>query len=337
MTGRFKGCSALQCACVAGRAAFVFLAFSAGGCSTSVQSVSREEPFTVESAAAKVVRSYPAAKPVVPEVPPGVTEHRDVVYGQSSGRALHMDIFEPSERAPALRPALLFVHGGGWRSGDRSMEVPLALHLAAAGFVTATVEYRLSGEAQYPGAVCDLKSAVRWIRAHAAEYRVDSARIGICGGSSGGNLAAFLGATNGNRFCEGGENPGRSSDVQAVVDIDGPLDLTRPEESGKDADPARPSAAKLYLGFTYRERPDLWREASPLTHAGPGSAPTLFINSSIERFHVGRDEMIAKLAAAGIPTEVHTIPDTPHPFWLFHPWFEETARHVEAFFSRILR
>ena len=326
----------LRGVCVAAcGAAFLALLLSCTGCSAGVQGVPREEPFTVESAAAKVVRTYPEAKPVVPQAVPGVGEHRDLVYARIGARALHLDVFEPPDAAPAPRPALLFVHGGGWRSGDRSMERPLALRLAASGFVTATVEYRLSGEAQFPAAACDLRTAVRWLRAHAAEYRIDSARIGICGGSSGGNLAAFLGVTNRKSICE--EGVVHSSDVQAVVDIDGPLDLTRPEESGKDGDPAKPSAAKLWIGFTYRERPDLWRQASPLTHAGPGSAPIAFINSSIERFHVGRDEMIAKLAAAKIETEVHTIPDTPHPFWLFHPWFEETARHVEAFFTRILR
>jgi pectinesterase len=215
------------------------------------------------------------------------------------------------------------------------MEVPLAARLAARGFVTATVEYRLSPEARYPAAVRDLKAAVRWLRARAERYGIDTARIGACGGSAGGHLAVFLGVTNGSSYSEeGGQD--RSSDVQAVVDIDGPLDLTRPEESGKDDDPRKPSAGMRWIGFSFKERPDLWREASPLTHASAGTPPIAFINSSIERFHVGRDEMIEILKAADIYTEVHTIPNTPHPFWLFHPWFEETATHVEAFFRRVL-
>jgi pectinesterase len=217
------------------------------------------------------------------------------------------------------------------------METPLAEQLGSAGFVTATVEYRLSPEARFPAAVHDLKCAVRWLRAHASDFNIDASRIGVCGGSAGGHLAAFLGTTNGDRRYDVGENLEYSSDVQAVADIDGPLDLTRPEESAKDANPEKPSAGKRWIGFSYSERPDLWREASPLMHAGPGTPPTAFINSAIERFHVGRDEMREILGAAGIYTEVHTIPDTPHPFWLFHPWFDEAAAHVEAFFASVFK
>ncbi len=214
------------------------------------------------------------------------------------------------------------------------MEIPLAQQLAAAGYVTATVEYRLSPEARYPAAVQDLKSAVRWLRAHASAYHIDTARIGLCGGSSGGHLAAFLGATNGDRRFDAGDNLQYSSSVQAVVDVDGPLDLTRPEESGKD--PRKPSAARRWIGYSIKDRPDLWREASPMFHAGPGNPPIAFINSSIERFHVGRDEMIRILSSAGIQTEVHTIPRTPHTFWLFHPWFRETVTCMRSFFDRFL-
>lgn len=217
------------------------------------------------------------------------------------------------------------------------MEAPLALNLAGKGYVTATVEYRLSPEARFPAAVQDLKSAVRWLRANASTYHVDTARIGVCGGSSGGHLAAFLGATNGDRTYEAGENLMYTSNVQAVVDIDGPLDLTRPEESGKDENPQQPSAGRRWIGYSIKDRPDLWREASPLFHTGPGNPPIAFINSSIDRFHVGRDEMIKILSSAGIHTEVHRISRSPHPFWLFHPWFEETLLQVQTFFDGFLK
>jgi hypothetical protein len=134
-----------------------------------------------------------------------------------------------------------------------------------------------------------------------------------------------------------GENLEYFSDVQAVVDIDGPLDLTRPEESGKDAHPEKPSAGKRWIGYSFSERPDLWREASPLMHAGPRTPPIAFINSAIERFHVGRDEMREILGPAHICTEVHTIPNTPHPFWLFRPWFDEVVNYVQAFFAKVLK
>jgi pectinesterase len=218
------------------------------------------------------------------------------------------------------------------------MEAPLAQRLASVGFVTATVEYRLSQEALYPAAVRDLKAAVRWLRARALDYHIDTTRIGVCGGSAGGHLAALLGATNGTRqYEEQDRNLGHSSEVQAVVDIDGPVDLTHPEESGKDQDPLKPSAGKLWIGSGFKERPDMWREASPSTYRNDRTPPIAFINSSIARFHVGRDEMIKRLKSMDIYTEVHLIPNTPHPFWLFHPWFEQTATYVETFFIKILK
>lgn len=260
------------------RLALVFLPILFGcAAGRDVVEIPRDSSFTVQTAAEKVLKEYPESSPVLPVLPKDVTRRADLVYASWGGRRLRLDLFEPA-KAGGDRPAILFVHGGGWSSGDPSMEVPLAQRLAAEGYVTATVEYRLSPEARYPAAILDLKSAVRWLRAHAPDYRIDTARIGVCGGSSGGHLAAFLGATNGDRRYDEGENLKYSSEVQAVVDIDGPLDLTRPEESGKDADPRKPSAAMRWIGYTYARRPDLWREASPLFHAGPKNPPVAFMN-----------------------------------------------------------
>jgi pectinesterase len=216
------------------------------------------------------------------------------------------------------------------------MEAPGAQHLASNGFAAATVEYRLSPEAKYPSAIYDIKAAIRWIRANAENYNIDSAKIAVYGCSAGGHLAALIGSTNGIKKFEGaGGNPSHSSDVQAVIDIDGVLNFTDPAESGKDLDSLKPSGGKLWLGYSYKENPSIWIEASPLTYAGPQNPPILFINSSNARFHAGREEFIEKLNKSGIYSEVHTIPDTPHTFWLFHPWFDQTAHHIIKFLNRI--
>jgi pectinesterase len=124
--------------------------------------------------------------------------------------------------------------------------------------------------------------------------------------------------------------------VQGVVDIDGVLDLTDPAESGKDTIPGELSAGARWLGATFRADPARWLDASPLHHAGPATPPVCFINSSIPRFHAGRDSMIAILSRFGIRTEVHTLPDTPHPFWLFEPWFGPACRAAVLFLRRTL-
>jgi pectinesterase len=216
------------------------------------------------------------------------------------------------------------------------MEIPLAQRLAAQGFVAATVEYRLSPEAKYPAAMHDLRTAIRWLRAHAERYGIDTSRIAACGGSAGGNLAVSLGVGTGKRAgVEGSEWGGFSDRIQAVVDIDGPLDLTIREERVKGDDPSKPSAAARWLGFSFEERPDLWREVSPVFHVTAECPPILFINSSIERFHAGRDRMIEEMDRFGIPSEVHSFPETPHPFWLFHPWAEETSVLAARFLRRV--
>ena len=298
--------------------------------------IPRDTSFTVAGAAVKVLARYPHAAIVFPSLPPGVTERKNLVYASIGGRNLHLDAYLPDTPARRRHAGVMLIHGGGWRSGDRSQAVPMAQRLAAAGYAAIAVEYRLSPEAHYPAALHDLKSAVRWMRAHARELTLDTSRIAALGCSAGGQLAALLGTTNGDPRFEGTVGTaGHASTIQAIVDIDGVLDLTHPAESGKDTGSAQPSAGASWFGATYRERPDLWREASPLRHAGRQTPPVLFVNSSLERFHAGRDEMIVKLQAHGVTSQVHTLPDTPHPFWLFHPWFDTTCGYVETFLSRI--
>jgi pectinesterase len=176
------------------------------------------------------------------------------------------------------------------------------------------------------------------MRANGQKYSIDPAKIAVLGCSAGGQLAALVGTTQGDQHFEGsGGHAGYSSAVQAVVDIDGILDFTDPAESGKDDDPAHPSAGCAWLGGPFREIPAVWRDASPLTHVTQGAAPIAFINSSIDRFHAGRDVMIRRLTALGVYSEVHTIPDTPHPFWLFHPWFETACDYTLEFLDAILK
>jgi PelA/Pel-15E family pectate lyase len=294
--------------------------------------------FTTWSAWQKLRAQYPGAVPAMVEASARVREVANIVYTAYGRRHLSLDLFAPGDRGEGPFPGILIIHGGGWRSGNRQQEIPMARELTAHGYVAVVVEYRLSAEAQYPAGVHDLKAAVRWMRAHAHEYMIDSSRIGVMGGSAGGTLAVLLGATGGLPQFEGkGTHPGYSSSVQAVVDIDGIVDFTDSAESGKDLDPAKPSAGKLWFGAAYRDRPDLWKEASPLTWVSARTPPILFINSSLDRFHAGRDAMIAQLDRLKVYSEVHSLPDTPHPFWLFRPWFEETSAKAIAFFDRMLK
>ena len=300
--------------------------------------IPRDTSFTLNSTAPKVYKQYPHANLVEAKLPDGVVAQENIVYARYERRELHLDLFSPREEENAPYPGVILIHGGGWRSGNRQMEWPMAQHLAAHGYVTATVEYRLSIEAQYPAGVYDLKGAIRWMRTNAARYNIDPNKIAVYGCSAGGTLAAFLGTTGDAKKFEGSAGEAESSSrVQAVVDVDGVLDFTNPAESAKDDDPKKPSAGKSWFGASYKEKPEVWREASPINYVDVKTPSILFVNSSLERFHAGRDEMISQLSRLGIYSEVHTIPDTPHPFWLFHPWFDEASGYIVKFLDKTLK
>jgi len=297
--------------------------------------VYRDTTFTVLSAFTKERQKFPFIEIAKPPVSNSIIIDSNLVYVEYGKRKLRLDIFYPKDKSQKY-PAVILVHGGGWQSGDKSQQFPMAQEIASAGFVTVAVEYRLSPEAKYPAAIVDLKSAVRWLRANGYKYSVDTNKIAALGCSSGGHLVSMLGVTSRNpKFDGNGSALEFSSAVQAVIDIDGILDFTDPAESGKDQDPEKPSVGKLWLDYTYKENPEIWREASPINYVNENSPPFLFINSSINRFQAGRDVFIDKLNKYGTYSEIQTFPDTPHPFWFFHPWFKSTIVIVEKFLNKI--
>ena len=296
------------------------IAVASGACRQS-------KPFARDRVIEQLHTSYPDAALPADELSPGVVAYENLVYVRRPKVDLELDLYAPGD--PGRHPGVIVVHGGGWQSGDRTMERPLAKRLAARGYAAATVGYRLGDAGRFPAAFEDIRDAVRFLRESAARFSIDPDAIGAVGGSAGGQLVALLGATSGRR-----ENDAAS--VQAVVDIDGLADFTGPALLDKEKrDPGSPTR---FLGGPFAERAEVWREASAITHVGPASAPTLFINSTAPTpILPGRPEMCAKLHALGIDCAIVVVPDTPHPFWLVEPWFDLTVDHVDAFLRRHLR
>lgn len=297
----------------------------------------RDTSFTVHSAFIKARKQYPDISVARPPVPASIRQQANLTYCTLGSRALHADVCWPAKKQRGGYPAVLFIHGGGWRSGERSQHLPMAQQLAARGYVTVLAEYRLSTEARYPAAVLDLQAALRWLRANARTYNIDTARVAVWGFSAGGQLAALL-ATTGGGDAPGGTAcyPTHSSHVQALVDVDGTLAFIHPE-SGEGDDSKGPSAATLWLGAAKTERPALWEEAGALGHVSKFTPPTLFINSAVARMHAGRDDFTKQLAAYHTYYEVHTLPDTPHTFPLFNPWFQPTLEYTAAFLDKVFK
>ena len=298
------------------------------------QAVSRDTSFTTHSAYIKALKQYPAISIARPAPPKGVRNNSNLTYCTlPGGRALQLDVFyRPTNRQ---RPAVLIIHGGGWSSGRREQHWPLAQQLAGRGFIAVTAEYRLAGEAPYPAAVQDLKTALRWLRANARSYAIDTSRVAVWGFSAGGQLAALVGTTSHDSPYEAGPcYRSHSSQVQAVIDADGILAFLHPE-SGEGDDRKGPSAATRWFGAAKTERPELWEQASPLRHVDARTPPILFLNSAVDRMHAGRDDLRQQLDSLGTYSEVHAFPNTPHSFVLFNPWFEPVLNYTVAFLNRV--
>lgn len=281
--------------------------------------------YTAESTYAKLVKQYPHIVVASSALPDEVTAVRDLTYVRYGDRALQLDLYLPANAVAA--PAVVLVHGGGWRSGVRQNLAPMAIRLAQRGYAAATVSYRLSPEARYPAAIEDVRASVRWMRAHAPQYRVDPARIAIAGGSAGGQIASLVGVT--------GSGEGA---LQAIVNIDGLSDFTSAAARLHEDDPAKkPSSAGAWFGGRYAQKTALWHEASPLFYVNNGTPPVLFIGSAQTRFSVGREDMVSRLSASGVASRVLLMPDTPHSFWLFDPWLTPTVDAMDAFLNQHMR
>ncbi|MTI28814.1 alpha/beta hydrolase [Fulvivirga kasyanovii] len=290
----------------------------------------RDTSYSIRSAYLKLKKYHPEIEPISPQKLDGVEESYNVPY-VNVGRDLTVDVFYPVRGEDKKYPGVLLIFGGGWSSGEKANQIPMAQHLAANGYVAVVAEYRLSPEVKYPAAVHDLKAAIRWMRAHAETYQLDTTKIATLGCSAGAQLATLLGVTGKMKKLEGNEgNLQHTSTVQAIVNIDGIVSFVHPEaEEGK-------YAAK-WLGGYKSEIPEIWKEASPLEYAGSSTPPVLFINSAQPRFHAGRDDMIKILNSHSIYSEVHTIEGTPHSFWLVHPWFEPTLNFTVDFLNMVFK
>ncbi len=301
-----------------------------------ISEIPRDTSFSVWSSWQKIKKDFPDAEPVKEFKGLRIYEERNVGYYSLGERDLHADLFYPERKSEVKIPAVILIHGGGWASGNKSHLVPLSQMLAVNGFFTATVEHRLSPEAKYPAAITDLKTFVKWLKINAKKYNIDTTKVAVLGCSSGATLASFIGTTWQNpKFKSHDLGVNVSDRVHAIVNIDGIVDFTDTAESGKDDDPAKPSAGARWFGATFEQNPGIWIEASPLTYVDKNTPPTLYINSALERFHAGRDRFLEVLTENQIYSKVYTIENTPHPFWLFHPWFNETWPKILDFLKLV--
>ncbi len=294
-----------------------------------------DSSYTVQGQYKKYIRKDPYLTIAEEIKSDKIIEDKDVVYATLKNtpfgkRDLHLDIYRPNKKG--ILPTLILVHGGGWIAGNKSLLHPMAQMIAEKGFVAITVEYQLALEAQYPAAIYNVKAAIRWIRANAAKYNIDPDYIAIGGTSAGGHIASLVGLTNGVDKFEGEMgNANYSSDVQAILSIDGAINLMGPLSLNKERTHESPDVK--WLGGTFYEKPAIWKEASPIYWADEKDVPMLFLNSGLPRFHVGQDELIGLLDEWGIYHEEYKFNVKFHTFWLFHPWVDVAVADIVDFIN----
>ncbi len=293
-----------------------------------VQKVQKDTSYTVNSSFKKYKKNFPNIEIPKPQHYENVKEINDEVYKQVGERKLHLDAFVNTDSL--LKPAVIMVHGGGWKSGDKSHMKPMAQCIASKGYACFALEYRLSDEAQYPDGIYDIKEAIQYIKSNAKGFRIDTTKVAILGTSSGAQMATLVGTTNNNSNFEENTGYNTSTSVQAIVNLDGVIAFVHPKSTeGK--------MAAWWLGGTSKEKPKVWKEASALTHVDENTPPTLFISSQYERFQAGREEMIEIMDKHNIYSQVENFPDSPHTFWLFNPWFTETVNYITLFLDKTFK
>ncbi|WP_426735890.1 alpha/beta hydrolase fold domain-containing protein [Myxococcus faecalis] len=232
-----------------------------------------------------------------------------VRFAEIAGRELHADIFLPQDSSPLPRPAVLYLHGGGWRGGERAYARAWADFLTAKGYVLIALDYRLFPPATGMTAPGDVKCGIRWVKDHAASYGIDPARLVLFGESAGGHLAMLAAYSAGDSRLPSSCGSAADTSVAAVISFYAPGDLVAHAAHNADT----------LVGFTgaplagHRE---LYELLSPIHHIGPRAPPTLLLHGGADSVvpPEASQEMAARLAQFGVPHALFTLPYAEHGF-----------------------
>jgi acetyl esterase/lipase len=247
------------------------------------------------------------------KLPEGAVVQRDIAYVANGHARQKLDIYLPKEGNKL--PLIINIHGGAFMGGDKNMDVPV--EYLAQGCAVASINYRLSQHAIFPAQIEDCKAAVRWLRAHAAQYKLDPNRFAVWGCSAGGNLAALVGTTGETKQFDVGENLDQSSAVQAVVDYFGPTDFLQMDEhrlpGGQEHSPANSPESRL-IGGALQENKDKVAKANPISYITKNTPPFLICHGDADPLvpHHQSELLAAALKKASVPVTFYTVKGAGH-------------------------
>jgi acetyl esterase/lipase len=273
---------------------------------------------------------------------PGLWLDTDITYANGPDwfghvtRSMKLSLIRHWEDQPKVLPCIVWLCGGGWQQMNRDAHLPNFVELARRGFVIASVEYRTSNEAKFPGPVEDIKSAIRFLRANAARYQIDPERIGIMGESAGGYLAAFVGLTGDRREFDTGDHLDFSSRVSAACPWYPPVRFPLEEPGGSEAGPSLITPEDELLGVFAVSDPVLAGKASPLTYVTKDAPPFLILHGQQDSLvPCSHGQMLYEaLIAKGVQADLYLLKGTDHAALEF---YQPAIRLLVAeFFERSL-
>lgn len=254
----------------------------------------------------------------------------DIEYAVAGGQSLKLDASVPEGMGPF--PTVILVHGGGWSGGDKQGYIkPLFEPMTKAGFAWFTINYRLAPANRYPAAVDDVVAAVRWVKAHAADFKVDVKRLALAGESAGGHLVALVGTRYGHEL-----------GLAAIVPYYAPCDM-EVLALGPDRTEKAPKAAGAFLGFTEAddEARRRLREASPITYVNKDVPPFLLIHGTQDRTVPYKQSVMMRdrMKQAGAACELFTVEGGGHGMlgWEKDPKLQAHKEAVIAWLKKTMR
>ena len=273
--------------------------------------------------------------PLPSEPPDSVKAELDITYGKTPEQELKLDVYRPKAGGDKL-PACVLVHGGGWTGGNKEKFRPLAIALAAKGYVVANIEYRLAPAAKYPACVRDCSLAVRWVRANATRFGLDPHRIGAWGGSAGGHLVGLIAAAPSHANFLTQELKDVSAAVQATCIMAGPTDLAAEKFVAGLRAAKEKSGSFQWFGKLYDDAPEIYKEASPITHFTKTTGPILFLTGDLD--NPDRDTAgMEKLKSLGVATSQVVLKDAKHGCWMQPAWSGQCVDAVDVWFREHLK
>ena len=264
-----------------------------------------------------------------------IQAHPDIVYARNGDREMLLNLYHPKNQKEKL-PAIVCIHGGGWAKGKRVHAAHIAQALAARGFVTVSIDYRLSGEAKFPAQIEDAKAAVRWLRANAEKWKINPDAIGATGSSAGGHLTALLATSGGVKELEGsGGNAKFSSRIQAAAPMAAQTDLMVERIKLKSSAPK--SIYRAFLGGSQEQVPKTYRLASPMHHFDAQDPPTFFLCGELDDPSTRAEAFRKQSKKMKTPTGLLVIPGAPHGFHNKQKFFDIAVNRLDSFFTEQLK